>query len=227
MKKALLFDLDDTLLDFKAAEKFGLTQVFSDYEIPETPENIASYKRINHKLWKDYEEGYINREMITGQRFPLFFKEVGVTEDGLKAEEKYRHYLELSQVEMPGARALLDTLVPDYDLYLVTNGVASTQKNRLVNTNLGHYFSEVFISEELGVQKPDPAFFAKVFEKLPHLKKEEALLIGDSLTSDIQGGKNSQIDTVWYNPFLATGQVRPTYEIQELQELPDLLQKIS
>lgn len=226
MKKALLFDLDNTLLDFKAAEKFGLTQVFAEYNIPDTPENIASYKRINHKLWKDYEEGFISREIITSQRFPLFFKEVGILEDGLKAEEKYRHYLELSKVEMPGARDVLEDLAPNYALYLVTNGVATTQKNRLLNTNLNHYFSDVFISEELGVQKPNPAFFSKVFDKIPHLKKE-ALIVGDSLTSDIQGGNNSQIDTVWYNPFLATGSVRPTYEIQQLNELPDLLQKIS
>lgn len=227
MKKVLLFDLDDTLLDFKAAEAYGLEKVFTRYGVPYTPAKIANYQTINHKLWQQYEAGKIPREGITGERFPRFFAAEGIDANGLLAEDAYRTYLGEAKKEVPGARALLTQLQADYELCLVTNGVAQTQKARLANTGFGAFFSHVFISEELACQKPDPRFFQQVVAALPHYQKAEMLVIGDSLTSDIQGGQDSQIETVWFNPRREKATIAPTFEIHALKDLPNLLQKIS
>ena len=227
MKKVLLFDLDDTLLDFQAAEKFALGKVFTKYGVTATPENVVTYQTINHRLWKKYEVGEIARTDITNSRFPQFFAAIANTGDGLQAESDYRSFLGLAKVEVPGARALLESLAADYTLCLVTNGVADTQKARLKNTGFGQYFTKVFIAEELGVQKPEPAFFEQVAAALPNFSKREMLVIGDSLTSDIAGGNNSQIETAWFNPQHLLGTVPATYEFAALPELPRLLQQIS
>ncbi|WP_071130259.1 YjjG family noncanonical pyrimidine nucleotidase [Enterococcus timonensis] len=226
MKKALLFDLDDTLLDFQAAEKMALEKIFADFSIAYTVENLKFYQEINHGLWHDYEIGKIQREAITAGRFPLFFAACHLEADGLKAEEKFRSYLAQAKVEVPGAAELLGRLKTNYQLYLVTNGIAQTQRARLKNTGFDQYFSEVFISEELGAAKPDPQFFSAVLSRLPQLKKEEMLIIGDSLSADIKGGFSAHIDTVWFNPKNATPKYFPTYQIQTLPELTNLLAKI-
>lgn len=227
MKKVLLFDLDNTLLDFNAAEKVALSQVFHDYDVAETPENIATYKTINRDLWQRYESGEIPRETITSERFPRLFAAINNPRDGLSAEKEYRYNLGLSKVEVPGAHNVLAQLQKDYMLCLVTNGVADTQKMRLKNTGFGQFFTHVFISDELGVAKPEPAFFDYVTQALPTFSKSEMLVVGDSLASDIKGGNDSHIETAWLNPTHLPATIQPTYEIAALSELPRLLKKIS
>lgn len=224
MKKALLFDLDDTLLDFRASETYALEKIFQNVHIPYNKENIALYHRVNLSLWQAYEEGKIPREGITNARFPQFFEKMGNKEDGLLAEESFRNYLIEANKLVPEAKEILGDLSGNYALYVVTNGVAVTQKNRLKKSGLDVFFNEVFISEELGVQKPDPQFFNEVFATIPQ-EKEEALIIGDSLSSDIKGGFLSQIESVWYNPkeIKNTTDISPTFEIKCLKELPKIL----
>ncbi len=227
-KKALLFDLDDTLLDFTAAQKVGLEKVFEKYRIPLNDKNISLYQQMNHQLWARYEKGEVPRTYITDHRFAMFFEAVGVDSKlGPEGEKLFRSVLEESKVEVPGARHILEELQKDYSLNLITNGVLKTQETRLKKTGLDAYFDYIFISDALGAQKPDLRFFEAVEKKLPEISPNEMLIIGDSLTSDIKGGVNAGIDTVWLNRHQKENNGMPTYEITELDQLKNILEKIS
>ena len=179
---------------------------------------------MNQKLWSSFEKGEIKREELLHTRFSILFEKVGLTLNGVHLDNLYRQYLEESAVLIDGAKSLLQKLAKQYDLYVVTNGVARTQFIRLNNSELATYFKDIFVSEEVGYQKPMKEFFNHVFEKIPHHSVDETLIIGDSLTSDIQGGINAGIDTCWFNP---KGPINvthnPTYEINQLQTLENML----
>lgn len=220
----LLFDVDDTLLDFKAAENYALQKLFSEHNVVLTDDIKQFYQEMNQKLWSSFEKGELEREELLHTRFSILFKKIGLTLDGVHLDNLYREYLEESAVLIDGATSLLQKLAKQYDLYVVTNGVARTQFIRLNNSNLSTYFKDIFVSEEIGYQKPMKEFFNHVFEKIPHCSADKTLIIGDSLTSDIQGGINAGIDTCWFNP---KGPINatplPTYEISRLQSLESLL----
>lgn len=222
--QTLLFDVDDTLLDFKAAENYALQKLFSEHNVVLTDDIKQFYQEMNQKLWSSFEKGELEREELLHTRFSILFKKIGLTLDGVHLDNLYREYLEESAVLIDGATSLLQKLAKQYDLYVVTNGVARTQFIRLNNSNLSTYFKDIFVSEEIGYQKPMKEFFNHVFEKIPHCSADKTLIIGDSLTSDIQGGINAGIDTCWFNP---KGPINttllPTYEINRLQTLENLL----
>jgi 2-haloacid dehalogenase len=223
--KTLFFDVDDTLLDFAAAEDEALRLLLADQGIPFTPETKAQYKTINHGLWKSFEEGKIDRDEVVNTRFALFFKELGHEVDGRLLEQKYRSYLEEGHQLVQGALELITALQPRYDLYIVTNGVSKTQEKRLRQSGLHPLFKEIFVSEDTGYQKPMKEFFDHVFARVPDFAVEQGLIIGDSLTADIKGGQLAGLDTCWFNPWGKpndTGIV-PTYEVQTLDELYRIL----
>ena len=168
--KTLLFDVDDTLLDFKLAEKKALHALFEEENVPFTSEVESTYHRINQGLWRSFEEGKITK-------------------------------------------------------YIVTNGVAKTQYRRLEDSKLMPYFKDIFVSEEVGYQKPMKEYFDFVFERIPNFSREKTMIIGDSLHSDIQGGQQAKIQTVWLNPTSApaTPTIQPNYTIQQLDELLPIL----
>lgn len=222
--QTLLFDVDDTLLDFKAAENYALQKLFSEHNVVLTDDIKHFYQEMNQKLWSSFEKGEIKREELLHTRFSILFKKVGLTLNGVHLDNLYRQYLEESAVLIDGAKSLLQKLAKHYDLYVVTNGVARTQFIRLNNSELTTYFKDIFVSEEVGYQKPMKEFFNHVFEKIPHHAADKTIIIGDSLTSDIQGGINAGIDTCWFNP---KGPINvthiPTYEIHRLQTLENML----
>lgn len=148
------------------------------------------------------------------------------TTAGLQAEAVYREGLNHGHQQVPQAQALLQQLsqLPQLQLYIVSNGVAKTQNMRLQDSGFAPYFKQVFVSEAVGYQKPDVRFFDSVANNITNFDKNKTLIIGDSLTSDIQGGVNAGIDTVWYNPqHLTTTTVQPTYQISELLSLLKLV----
>lgn len=227
MKKyqTLLFDVDDTLLDFRAAENEALRLLFQDQNIPLTTDIEAQYKKINHGLWKSFEEGKIDRDEVVNSRFSILFKELGQEVDGSLLEKKYRSYLEEGHQLINGALQLITALQNTFDLYIVTNGVSKTQDKRLRDSGLYPLFKDIFVSEDTGFQKPMKEYFDYVFERIPNFSAEQGLIIGDSLSSDIKGGQLAGLDTCWFNPERKPNdtEIIPTYEIAKLDELYRIL----
>ncbi|MFF2288768.1 YjjG family noncanonical pyrimidine nucleotidase [Peribacillus butanolivorans] len=223
MKKyqTLLFDVDDTLLDFGAAENLALSLLFEDQNIHLTPEIEAQYKKINQGLWKSFEKGIIDRDTVVNTRHSRLFKEYGREVDGVLMEKNYRSYLEEGHQLVNGAFDLIADLQNKYDLYIVTNGVSKTQYKRLRDSGLFPLFKDIFVSEDTGFQKPMKEYFDYVFARIPNFSMEKALIIGDSLSADIKGGQQAAIDTCWLNPKLIPNETEivPTYQIQKLEEL--------
>ena len=223
--QTLLFDVDDTLLDFGAAERLALRLLFEEQEMPLTSEIEAHYKRINHGLWRSFEEGEVDRDQVVNTRFSILFKEYDQEVDGSLLEKKYRSYLEEGHQLLHGAFELITALQHQYDLYIVTNGVSKTQDRRLRDSGLHTLFKDIFVSEDTGFQKPMREYFNYVFARIPNFIVEKGLIIGDSLSADIKGGQLAGLDTCWFNPEMKpndTGIV-PTYQIQKLDELYRIL----
>lgn len=220
-KKFLLFDVDRTLLDFSAAERKGLEKCFRQFQLPFSEELLNWYLKLNHILWTDYEKGLITRESIFDCRFEKTFRHFGLDADGREMERAYRQALSEGDDLMPHALEVVSHLAETHALYIVTNGLASTQERRLRSSGLAPYFQDFFVSEAIGYQKPMPEYFEYCFQRIPHFRKDAAIIIGDSLSSDIQGGVNAKIDTCWFNPQGAenTTALQPTCEIRSLTEL--------
>ena len=221
--KVLLFDVDNTLLDFDACEKIALSKTFADHHIDFSDAMRNRYLDINGELWKRYEKGLISREEVIYTRFQTLFQEFGIAEDGIAFEHAYRKQLSSAHPLMPHALEVVDALAKRYVLYIVTNGFKVTQDRRLKESGLYPYFKKIFISEEIGYRKPDEKYFEYCFEHIEEACKDEMLLIGDSLSSDMLGGYQVGIDTCWMNPKQEGAPTYPiTYEIQSLLELLSL-----
>ncbi|PLS01890.1 YjjG family noncanonical pyrimidine nucleotidase [Neobacillus cucumis] len=223
--KTLLFDVDDTLLDFAAAEALALEMLFKSRNISITSAIENHYKKINQGLWKSFEEGKIGRDEVVNTRFSLLFKEYGQIVDGVLMEKYYRSFLEEGHQLINGAFELISELQNHFDLYIVTNGVSRTQDKRLRDSGLHPLFKEIFVSEDTGFQKPMKEFFDYVFARIPESSEDQTLIIGDSLSSDIKGGQLAGLDTCWFNPQGKpnNSRINPTYEIRNLNELFQIL----
>lgn len=222
----LFFDLDDTLLDFKAADKLALPKLFAAHDFPLTPEVEHVYHEINSELWNSLEQGLITRQELMATRFGKTFEHFGRTADGLALDAEYRSYLAESKVFVEGALETIQLLAPKYELYITSNGISETQYKRLQVTGLAPYFKQVFVSEDTGYQKPMKPFFDYVFDHIPHFDLTKAMIIGDSYSADIIGGAGAGIDTCWLNPLkkAPASTVQPTYTIEKLEKLVALLQ---
>ena len=228
MVKTVLLDLDDTILDFQRAERQALSKTLRHFHIDPTPAVLDRYHVLNRSQWELLEEGKLTRPQVLVRRFELLFAELGVGASAQEVCQLYEGHLAQGHFFMPGARELLETLSPRYDLYLATNGFAAVQTTRLRSAGIIPYFRKIFISEELGADKPSPDFFRACFRAIPDFDPAEALMVGDSLTSDIRGGRDAGIRTCWYN---ARGldprpDIAPDYTIQALDQLPGLLERL-
>ena len=225
MYRFLFLDLDDTLLDFHKAEAIAIAKTFRKNGLPDTPEMIEHYSRVNHRQWELLNAGKITREEVLTGRFEILFQETGIQADVGQVLEDYEHFLAIGHYFLPGAEEILQYLAGKYKLYIASNGTASVQDGRLKSAGILPLLQDVFISQRLGANKPSREFFELAAARIPDFRREEALMIGDSLTSDIQGGVNAGIDTCWYNPkgLPVPDSPRPTYVIHALDELRTLL----
>lgn len=223
--KYLLFDIDGTILDFDACEKEAFKLAFKEHDLDFSDEILAFYHKTNASLWEKHNKGLITREKLSIERFDILFEKYGLNCDSFAFAKTFRKYLDTFHFYIDGAKELLEDLKERYELYAVTNGVASTQHTRINASGLDKIFKDVFISEEIGIQKPEKAFFDYCFERIPNFDKNEAIIIGDSLSSDIKGGNNAGIKTCWYNTGGATAsdEVHIDYEITELSQIYDIL----
>ena len=227
--KFLLFDLDHTLLDFDAAEDVALDFLLAE----EGVEDIQTYKDyyvpMNKSLWKDLEQKKITKDALINIRFAKLFAHFGIEKDGAYLAERYQFFLSKQGQTYLGVEDLLKNLIKQgYELYAATNGITYIQTGRLEQSGIKPYFKEIFISEQLHTQKPDAEFYEKIGARIPNFDKNHALMIGDSLTADIQGGNNAGIDTIWYNPqhLENATQLHPTYEVHSYKDLLNCLGKL-
>lgn len=226
MIKTVLFDLDDTLLDFHKAEAVALSKALVRLGLEPGQETLELYSAINARQWQRLERREITREQVITERFELLFKALGVERSPVEANEAYRHFLGIGHYFMPGAPELLEELFPRYSLYLVSNGSATVQDSRIESAGISRYFKEIFISQRMGYDKPQVEFFNLCFERIPGLCRDTTIIVGDSLTSDILGGIRSGIHTCWYNPKKkpARKDIPAEYEVEELSQIPSLLE---
>ena len=222
----VLLDADNTLFDFNAAEARALDAVLAEFGWPRDEETKRTYLEINHALWSAFDRGEAEEGFLTVERFRLLGERLGRSADPAEMNRRYLDHLGECSLLLPGAEELLQTLAAQYALYLVSNGTAAVQAGRIASAGIAPYFREIFISEQMGLHKPQKEFFNACFAAIPGFHREEALIIGDSLTSDIRGGNNAGIRTCWFNP---QGKPRPAdvhvdYEVSALPQIPPLLE---
>jgi len=219
----LLFDADNTLFDYDKAEAAALANSFADFSLDFTETHAAQYQRINAQIWHDYEQGLISQQTLRTERFRRLFDAVGLTADSTAFSERYLTHLSEGAFLMDGAEALIQQLHGRYHLAIITNGIAAVQRPRMARSPIQPFVEAFIISEEVGTAKPDPAIFDVAFAQMGRPDKTAVLIIGDSLSSDMQGGLNYGIDTCWYNPHGQSGHLPVTYEIRQLADLPHIL----
>ena len=198
--KTLLFDADGTLFDFAKCEDVALRETLESFDIEATDAVVADYSAINESLWKMLECGEIEKRVLFYRRFELLCEKYGFLRDALEMSKKYAATLAEQVFLLDGAEALCERLSGVANMYIVTNGIDFVQKRRYAKSGFDKYFKGVFISGEIGHEKPAVEFFEHVANAVPDFDKQSALIIGDSLTADIKGGVNFGIDTCWYNP---------------------------
>ena len=228
MLKTIFLDLDDTILDFRGAERRAVSETLRCFGIDPTPALTERYHALNRRQWELLEEGKLTRPQVLTRRFELLFGELGLSCRPREVCALYEELLAQNHMVLPGALELLETLVPRYDLYAATNGASDVQNARLRGAGLLPYFQKVFISEELGADKPGLAFFRACFDAIPGFDPAAALMVGDSLTSDIRGARNAGLRSCWYNPrgLPPRPDIAPDFTIRELWELPPLLERL-
>jgi 2-haloacid dehalogenase len=222
----ILFDADNTILDFDKAEFEALRRAFGKHGIEVTNKLVQIYRKNNIALWQQLEKGLVTKDYVLNNRFINTAKELSLDCDILAISRLYEEYLHEGHYVIAGATNVMQGLIDmGARLYLVTNGVLTIQNSRLKGSGIGKYFVARFISEEVGCPKPQVEFFYHCFERIENFDKCKTLIVGDSLTSDIQGGINAGIDSCWYNPKHEqnTRGIIPTYEIDDLEKLFEIV----
>ena len=228
MIRFVLMDLDDTILDFHRAEAAAVSRTFERMGIEPSTELVQRYSEINAAHWRMLERGEITRPQVLIGRFRQLFSEIGADCDPEKTQQIYEAHLSRGHYFIPGAEQLLRDLHGEYLLYLVSNGNAVVQEGRLKSAGIAPFFEDIFISEEVGADKPSREYFDRCFAKIPEFQPEQAILIGDSPTSDILGGIHAGVKTCWFNPDHRPPHpdIQADFEIDRLSALPALLKSI-
>lgn len=220
-----LFDADNTLLDFTRSEHEAICACLSARGLSTDADTVGLYSRVNDSHWKRLEQGLTTRDRLKVERFADFFKAIGYSGSPTLMAEDYMAALSRQRFLIDGALELVQALHGHCHLYVITNGIASVQRSRFGQGPLAPYFDASFISEEMGCAKPELTFFSQVAARIPDFDPREALVIGDSLTSDMEGGIRAGLDTCWYNP---TGKPAPlgmpiSYTVSSLGEILPIL----
>lgn len=229
MIEFLFLDLDDTILDFHRAERLAISKTFRAHGLEPTEAVLARYHVINRLHWERLEKGELTRDEVLTGRFQMLFREMGLAADARQIAKTYEENLSQGHYFLPGAKEALDALRGQYRLFLASNGTACVQHGRLTSAGLYPYFEKVFVSQALGANKPSKEFFDACAAQIPGYDREKALMVGDSLSSDILGGIHAGMRTCWVNPAGTPSRqdIRPDYQIRALSELPELLEELS
>ena len=228
MIEFLFLDLDDTILDFQKAERIALAKTLQSFGLEPEQEVLARYHQINKGYWERLERKEVTREALLVDRFGDLFAEYGIAVEPVQCARTYEGNLGIGHYFLPGAREAVESLSRKYKLYLASNGTSHVQAGRIESANISHFFKDIFVSQEIGVNKPDKEYFQRCFDRIPGFDRAKAMIVGDSLSSDILGGKQAGIMTCWVN---AQGKpcpedLKPDYEIPSLSALEALLETL-
>lgn len=228
MLEFLFIDLDDTILDFHKAEHIALGKTFETFGLAPDGAVMNRYSQINREHWERLERKELTREQVLVGRFAALFGEYGIAVEPVLCARTYEKNLSIGHYFLPGAEEAVKSLSKKYKLYLASNGTSHVQAGRLESAKIAPYFAEIFVSQEMGANKPDRLYFERCFAKIPGFDVKKSMIVGDSLSSDILGGKQMGMMTCWVNP---TGKPHPEtlcpdYEIPALSALEELLEKI-
>lgn len=222
----IIFDADETLFDFIKSERDAFKNTMLEFDI-EYNENhhLKIYHGINADIWKEFEKGLITQERLKVERFKRLSHKLNTRFDEVAFAKSYMKHLSNASFLYDDSMDLVESLHKDYKLTIVTNGLTDVQDTRIRKSIIAKYFEDIVISEEVKVSKPNPEIFELALKNLNHTDKSKVLIVGDSLTSDIQGGINFGIDTCWFNPNRKVNEtsIKPTYEISNIMELKDIL----
>ncbi len=221
----LLLDADNTLFDFDRGNRVAFSTVCAHFDLPDTEEVFRLYETCNNAMWAAFDRGECTKEFLVVQRFRNFFRELGVERDAEACNAMHLGTLGQQSFLLPYAEEVCRTLSRDHKLYLVTNAVASVQRGRLAKSTIRPYITAAFISEEAGAAKPDPAYFDYVFGRIDGITKDNCIVIGDSISSDMRGADRYGLPNCWYNPRRAPrpDDVRIDWEITDLRQLYDIV----
>ena len=222
----ILFDADNTLLNFDAAESKALAETLVNYGIEPDAETVQTYRTINEELWRQLEKGQLRREKLMSERFTRFLKAIDAAGDGAEINRYYLEQLSLHpDLASPEVLDVLRELSEVATLAVVTNGFQKVQSRRLAESGVENFLEDVFVSEKMDAEKPNRKIFDAALRALGVENREHVLMVGDSLTGDVQGGINAGLDTCWFNPHHQEnpGKILPTYEISSLEELYPLV----
>lgn len=226
MKKytTLYFDLDNTLLDFSAAENMAIRKLFSLHNLPISDDRIAKYSTINHSWWERFEKGEIEKSEIYSGRFNEYLEYYNLAGNPKQMAEDYFDFLSQGYELINGADKALEYIKSKgYTICITTNGMSKTQYRRIDKCSIKQYFDYIFVSEDAGHQKPEIEYFDYVMANTPEKDKSKILVIGDSMSSDILGGINFGVDTCWLNPNGLTEKYKTTYNITNIMQICDIL----
>ena len=226
MIKAVLLDIDDTLLDFNACSRWSAEDAAAEFGIELPPETMTVFRRVTDMLWHRVERGEITQQDVREQRWVMIFKELGIDRDGLAFEHAFLRRLHDSCIPIEGAGKMLAALAEFLPLYAASNGPLEQQTTRLDKAGFLPYFKDLFVSEVIGYTKPDPRFFETCLEKL-HLQPEEVILLGDSLTADIRGAMSVGLLCCWFNPARKEEKIQPDFMIERLDEFVPLMKRLT
>lgn len=226
--EVIIFDADETLFDFKKSEKYALKNTMLACNIKyDESYHLKIYKAINTAIWKELEDGLITQKNLNVERFKRLSNKLNTKLDEVELAQLYMKHLSNASFLYDESITLVESLHQEYRLSIITNGLKDVQDNRIRKSTIAKYFEDIVVSEDVNVSKPDSKIFEHALNNLKHTDKNKVLMVGDSLTSDIQGGNNFGIDTCWFNPnqIVNTSELKPTYEISNLMELKKILKK--
>lgn len=226
--EVIIFDADETLFDFRKSERDAFKNTMFEFDIKyDENYHLKIYQEINTAIWKEFEDGLITQKELKVERFKRLSDRLNAGFNELEFANSYTKHLSNASFLYNDSIQLVENLHKDYRLIVITNGLKDVQDNRIRKSIIAKYFEDIVVSEEINVSKPDPRIFELALNNIKHSDKSRVLMVGDSLTSDIQGGINFGIDTCWYNPnktINKTG-IIPTYEISNLMELKNIIEK--
>lgn len=226
----ILWDTDDTLLDFQAAERYGFERTMKEAGLPFDEDSHRLYRFHNDGLWEELNKGQVTKDFLVVERFRRFLKDIHSDVDPVRMNRAYLNNLSQCSVMMPEALETVRALAEaGAEQYIITNAVSFVNRRRVGNSPLAPFIRETFVSEDIGYAKPDVRYYEQVFRRIPGFAKAKTLAVGDSLSSDIRGGNNAGIDTCYYNPKgksragKADCGVKPTYEAERLSRITALV----
>ena len=228
MFEYLFLDLDDTILDFQKAEHIALGKTLQSFGLEPEEHVLKRYNLSNKAHWEALERKELTREQVLVGRFQMLFAEMGITVEPVSVARAYEDHLSIGHYFLPGAEEAVKSLSKKYKLYLASNGTAKVQAGRLKSADISKYFQKIFVSEELGADKPDKRYFDRCAEQIPDFDPQKTMIVGDSLTSDIQGGINAGLHTCWINPDHKknTTAIQPEYELESLSQLEAFIETL-